>query len=111
SDDAVLSQPDPTRETTTSPATAPRAVDAYAKPNRSGEDEMSSDDTTGGASAVSRGTKFRTAADIAATGNIAYDDSTPLARAAEHVVMARHGQLGRNAPPRPERTRVMVVAN
>ncbi|WP_319804703.1 ParA family protein [Nocardioides malaquae] len=60
---------------------------------------------------VSRGTKFRTAADIAASGSTPYDDSTPLARAAEHVVLARHGHLGRNGPPRPRKTRVMVVAN
>lgn len=60
---------------------------------------------------VSRGTRVRTAADIAATGSTPYDNSTPLARAAEHVVMARHGHLGRNGPERPERTRVMVVAN
>lgn len=63
---------------------------------------------TGG---VSRGTKFRTAADIAASGATPYDDSTPLARAAEHVVLARHGHLTRNGPPRPTKTRIMVVAN
>ncbi|WP_275403747.1 ParA family protein [Nocardioides jishulii] len=72
---------------------------------------MSSNDSAGSGSAVSRGTKFRTAADIAATGSTPYDDSTPLAKAAEHVVLARHGHLVRNAPKRPDKTRVMVVAN
>ncbi|WP_275106527.1 ParA family protein [Nocardioides daphniae] len=72
---------------------------------------MSSNEPTGSERAVSRGTKFRTAADIAASGSTPYDDSTPLARAAEHVVLARHGHLVKNAPPRPDKTRVMVVAN
>ena len=40
-----------------------------------------------------------------------YDDSTPLAQAAEHVVLARHGGLGRENLTRPPATRVMVVAN
>jgi chromosome partitioning protein len=39
------------------------------------------------------------------------DDSTPLARAAEHSVMVRSGARLRATLPRPERTRVMVVAN
>ncbi|WP_345840631.1 ParA family protein [Nocardioides sp. 616] len=65
--------------------------------------------TTG--SNVSRGTGFRTAAQIAEQDTTAYDNSTPLARAAEHVVMARQGALGRQQPARPDHTRVMVVAN
>jgi len=62
-------------------------------------------------SAVSRGTTFRTAAQIAESGSTPYDDSTPLARAAEHVVLARTGQLVANGPARGDRTRIMVVAN
>ncbi|QZY30985.1 ParA family protein [Nocardioides coralli] len=40
-----------------------------------------------------------------------HDDSTPLARAAEHTVLARHGARTRPTLSRPERTRVFVVAN
>ena len=53
---------------------------------------------------------MRTAADLAdAGGGAAFDDTTPLARAAEHSVLVRSG--GRQAAPRPEATRVFVVAN
>ena len=62
-------------------------------------------------SATNRGATIRTAAQIAESGSTPYDDSTPLARAAEHVVLARHGKLVKNGPPRSPRTRVMVVAN
>jgi chromosome partitioning protein len=63
-----------------------------------------------------RGPVVRTAGDLAdgpvETAAQQYGDhSTPLARAAEHTVRARHGaQLG-PALPRPEATRVVVVAN
>jgi chromosome partitioning protein len=60
---------------------------------------------------VSRGTGFRTAGQIAQQDTSTFDASTPLARAAEHVVMARQGALGRQMPTRPASTRVMVVAN
>ena len=63
-------------------------------------------------SAFSRTSGVRTAEQIAAAGSTPYDEeNTPLARAAEHVVMARHGKLVENGPPRGSRTRVMVVAN
>lgn len=39
------------------------------------------------------------------------DDSTPLAKAAEHSVLARTGALARQGVARPDRTRVFVVAN
>ncbi|MFC6287024.1 ParA family protein [Nocardioides sp. GCM10027113] len=39
------------------------------------------------------------------------DDSTPLARAAEHVLLARQGASLRPSLPRPDATRVFVVAN
>ncbi|MEZ5093564.1 ParA family protein [Nocardioides sp.] len=39
------------------------------------------------------------------------DDSTPLARAAEHTLLARHGARMRPPMARPPATRVMVVAN
>ncbi len=55
---------------------------------------------------------FRTAGDLAALGEaMATDASTPLARSVEQALQAR-GARGRDRPlPRPERTRIMVVAN
>jgi chromosome partitioning protein len=55
--------------------------------------------------------RVRTAGDVAATDAGFADDSTPLARAAEHTIMARFGARLRPSVPRPDRTRVMVVAN
>ncbi len=53
---------------------------------------------------------MRTAADLAdARAGTSFDDTTPLARAAEHSVLVRSG--GREAAPRPPATRVFVVAN
>ena len=40
-----------------------------------------------------------------------HDPATPLARAAEHTVLARHGARLRPAMARPEATRIFVVAN
>ncbi len=56
----------------------------------------------------------RTAADIAGLGTVSDsldDETTPLARAAEHVLIARQGAGQRARLPRPARTRVLVVAN
>src|SRR6266540_200673 len=50
----------------------------------------------------------RTAAQLADQDRAFADDSTPLARAAEHSVLAR---TGRRPIPRPPSTRVVVVAN
>jgi len=50
----------------------------------------------------------RTAAQLADQDRAFADDSTPLARAAEHSVLAR---TGRRPIPRPTSTRVVVVAN
>jgi chromosome partitioning protein len=53
----------------------------------------------------------RTAADIAARVS-GYDDaSTPMARAVEQQLLVREGRRLREPLPRPERARVMVVAN
>lgn len=55
---------------------------------------------------------MRTAADLAAAASGFGDDhATPLARAAEHTVLARQGARMRPAMGRPDRTRVFVVAN
>ena len=53
----------------------------------------------------------RTAADLATAVSEFGDEATPLARAAEHTVLARHGARMRPALPRPDSTRVFVVAN
>ncbi|RYB94056.1 ParA family protein [Nocardioides oleivorans] len=52
-----------------------------------------------------------TAADIAAQENDFDDHGTPLAQAAQHSVLARSGGLRRQGVPRPDATRVLVVAN
>lgn len=53
--------------------------------------------------------RVRTAADLAANPEHYADELTPLAKAAEHTVLAR--QAPRVSSERPEATRVMVVAN
>ncbi len=63
------------------------------------------------ASVKPQGFTVRTAADLAADHPTFDDDATPLARAAEHTVLARHGAMMRPALPRPAATRVVVVAN
>jgi chromosome partitioning protein len=55
--------------------------------------------------------RIRTAADIAAYGEPYEDQATPLARAAQHSVLARQSAQFRPQLPRPEATRVFVVAN
>jgi chromosome partitioning protein len=53
----------------------------------------------------------KTAADFANVAARLDDDSTPLARMAEDTVRARHEAANRAPMPRPEATRIMVVAN
>jgi chromosome partitioning protein len=53
----------------------------------------------------------RTAAEVADAGPGFDDQATPLARAAEHTVLARSGVRFGAALARPEATRVFVVAN
>ena len=64
---------------------------------------------------VSRETRptwqVRTAGDIAAEDRDFPDHGTPLAQAAQHSVLARSGGLRRQGVPRPDATRVLVVAN
>ena len=54
---------------------------------------------------------MRTAEDMDQTVPVFADDTTPLAKAAEHSLLVREGTRLRPPLPRPERTRVMVVAN
>lgn len=53
----------------------------------------------------------RTAEQMAAAAPTFDDGSTPLARAAEHSVLARYGARMRPSLARPDSTRVVVVAN
>jgi chromosome partitioning protein len=56
----------------------------------------------------------RTASEVADLGpaGVSFgDEATPLARAAEHMLLARQGAGRRPSLPRPARTRVVVVAN
>ncbi len=53
----------------------------------------------------------RTAEQLAAATSPLVDDSTPLAKAAEHSVLARYGARMQPGLSRPEHTRVFVVAN
>jgi chromosome partitioning protein len=58
------------------------------------------------------GFRVRTAEDIAVTAPTFDDDhATPLARAAEHIVLARQGARMRPPASRPSKTRIFVVAN
>jgi len=61
---------------------------------------------------ATEGFQVRTAADIAIAAPVFDDDhATPLARAAEHIVLARQGARMRPALARPSKTRIFVVAN
>jgi chromosome partitioning protein len=65
-----------------------------------------------GSPATEDGFRVRTAEEIAGGApTFDHDHATPLARAAEHIVLARHGARLRPALARPSRTRVFVVAN
>ncbi|MBO0841756.1 MAG: ParA family protein [Nocardioides sp.] len=55
--------------------------------------------------------RLRTAGEIAAYGGSYSEESTPLAAAAEHTLLARGAASSRPPIPRPERTRVIVSAN
>ena len=57
------------------------------------------------------GWQVHTAADLAARDVVFDDQDTPLAQAAQHSVLARSGGLRRQGVPRPDGTRVLVVAN
>ena len=55
--------------------------------------------------------QVRTAGELAERGSPLGDETTPLAKAVESEVLARAAALHRPAVPRPDATRVMVVAN
>ena len=55
--------------------------------------------------------RVTTAAEVADAAPITVETDTPLARAAEHSMLAREGTRMRAPAARPRRTRVMIVAN
>jgi chromosome partitioning protein len=89
-----------------SPQADPSYPQAQSDPGGSGPDTPAPD--------VSRETPafvVRTAGDVASFATGLDDNATPLARAAEHVVLARQATASRPTLPRPSATRVFVVAN
>jgi chromosome partitioning protein len=61
--------------------------------------------------AVAHARVIRTAGDLAGVGPLLDDESTPLARMVEDTIRARREAANRDPMPRPDATRVMVVAN
>jgi chromosome partitioning protein len=61
--------------------------------------------------AVAHARVIRTAADLAGVGVALDDGSTPLARMAEDTIRARQAAANRPPMPRPDATRIVVVAN
>jgi chromosome partitioning protein len=57
------------------------------------------------------GTTYRTAGEVAAAPIGTSDESTPLALSVEHQLLVAQGRPPGGPFPRPQRTRVMVVAN
>jgi chromosome partitioning protein len=93
------------------PQTGPDPVSRETAPAEDVDPEVSHE-TEAGPAPKSDTFRVRTAEDIAvATPNFENDPATPLARAAEHTVLARHGARLRPPLPRPDATRIFVVAN
>ena len=77
-----------------------------------GESAPAETEETGpGPAAEDAAFRVRTAAELAAYGDDFDDMATPLARAAQHSVLARQSAQYRPRMPRPDATRVFVVAN
>jgi chromosome partitioning protein len=69
-------------------------------------------DPVGGATdAVAHARVIRTAGDLAGVAARLDDESTPLARMAEDTIRARQAAANRDPLPRPDATRIVVVAN
>ncbi|MFC0222790.1 ParA family protein [Nocardioides zeicaulis] len=90
--------------------------DEAVHPQASGPGAVSRETATAPAeSGVSRETRpawqVRTAGDLATDALDIEHHNTPLAQAAQHSVLARSGGLRRQGAPRPDATRVFVVAN
>jgi chromosome partitioning protein len=86
---------------------SPQAAASTSNVDVSRETGSPTSPATGG-----EGFRVRTAEDIAVAAPTFDDDhATPLARAAEHIVLARQGARMRPPLARPSKTRIFVVAN
>jgi chromosome partitioning protein len=85
---------------------------AVTSPPAEEDEDVSRETTDQPRDAVARARVIRTAGELADAGRgLDTDDSTPLARMAEDTVRARHEAANRPRMPRPDATRVVVVAN
>ncbi|GAB2867861.1 ParA family protein [Nocardioides pacificus] len=95
----------------------PQVGSGYPQPRDEALASVSRETSSGPGTGVSRETanqaifRVRTAGDLDTGKTPLHDETTPLARAAEHSVLARTGARMRPALGRPESTRVLVVAN
>jgi chromosome partitioning protein len=80
-------------------------------PQGDGGSPQGADDVSRETEPLVAGRRVLTAGDLTALPPTFDDETTPLARAAEHSVLARMGARQRVAMPRPAATRVVVVAN
>lgn len=96
-------------ESTTEPE-FPQLDPSYPQAATTDADHLVSRETT---STVppNAGYKVRTAGDVATHSSVFDDNATPLAKAAEHSILAREGTHLRPSLARPVATRVFVVAN
>jgi chromosome partitioning protein len=85
---------------------SPQSSPGYPQAPSVGSDDVSRETDPEG-----DGLRIRTAADVAAYGDDYDDMATPLARAAQHSVLARQSAAFRPQLPRPSASRVFVVAN
>jgi chromosome partitioning protein len=105
------------RETTepdVSEASDEHPVAEDTTPDDPDPDEGSSVDTPTAAEtadAIAHARVIRTAGDFVGVGALLDDETTPLARMAEDTIRARQAASQRTPMPRPEATRIVVVAN
>jgi chromosome partitioning protein len=88
------------------------ALEANADVSRETDTDPDVSRETGSSPVIAPGgMNVRTAADVASTAGSFEDAGTPLARAAQHSLLARQKASARPALTRPNATRVFVVAN
>ena len=116
--DSGLGWPDPARFSTDADPSAERDHPQNPPSSPQGTPFRGERDTpsgVGGAAAVSRETDvLGSPSPVAERGGEApsySEEATPLASAAEHILLARQGARLRPALPRPPATRIIVVAN
>lgn len=88
----------------------PQLDPSFPQAASAGSDHLVSRETTSSV-APNPGYRVRTAGDVATHSSVFDDNATPLAKAAEHSILAREGTHLRPSLVRPVATRVFVVAN